>query len=48
MRRSGFHLARALGLLHPMIGIVAMTASSLSVIGNSLLLKRTKLEVGKS
>ncbi len=30
----------ALGLLHPMIGVVAMTASSLSVIGNSLLLKR--------
>jgi P-type Cu+ transporter len=30
----------AAGLLHPMIGVVAMTASSLSVIGNSLLLKR--------
>ncbi|MGQ9424355.1 heavy metal translocating P-type ATPase [Gilvimarinus sp. F26214L] len=30
----------AVGLLHPMIGVVAMTASSLSVIGNSLLLKR--------
>ncbi|MGE6371158.1 heavy metal translocating P-type ATPase [Stutzerimonas stutzeri] len=30
----------AFGLLHPMIGVVAMTASSLSVIGNSLLLKR--------
>lgn len=30
----------ALGLLHPMIGVMAMTASSLSVIGNSLLLKR--------
>jgi P-type Cu+ transporter len=28
----------AIGLLHPMIGVVAMTASSLSVIGNSLLL----------
>ncbi|WP_142849509.1 heavy metal translocating P-type ATPase [Telmatospirillum sp. J64-1] len=37
----------ALGLLHPMIGVVAMTASSLSVIGNSLLLKRTRLEVHK-
>lgn len=37
----------ALGLLHPMIGVIAMTASSLSVIGNSLLLKRAKLEVGK-
>ncbi len=37
----------ALGLLHPMIGVVAMTASSLSVIGNSLLLKRTKLEVDR-
>jgi len=30
----------AIGLLHPMIGVVAMTASSLSVIGNSLLLKQ--------
>ncbi|MBA4741696.1 MAG: heavy metal translocating P-type ATPase [Azoarcus sp.] len=30
----------ALGLLHPMVGVVAMTASSLSVIGNSLLLRR--------
>lgn len=29
----------AMGLLHPMIGVVAMTISSLSVIGNSLLLK---------
>ncbi|MCC5873679.1 MAG: heavy metal translocating P-type ATPase [Gammaproteobacteria bacterium] len=33
----------ALGLLHPMIGVIAMTASSLSVIGNSLLLKRVRL-----
>ncbi len=33
----------ALGLLHPMIGVVAMTASSLTVVGNSLLLKRKKL-----
>jgi len=31
----------AIGLLHPMIGVIAMTASSLSVIGNSLLLKRS-------
>jgi P-type Cu+ transporter len=37
----------ALGLLHPMIGVVAMTASSLSVIGNSLLLKRARLGVGQ-
>jgi P-type Cu+ transporter len=37
----------ALGLLHPMIGVIAMTASSLSVIGNSILLKRAKLEVPK-
>ena len=37
----------ALGLLHPMIGVVAMTISSLSVIGNSILLKRAKLEVEK-
>jgi P-type Cu+ transporter len=35
----------ALGLLHPMIGVIAMTASSLSVIGNSLLLKRANLAV---
>jgi Cu+-exporting ATPase len=33
----------AIGLLHPMIGVIAMTTSSLSVIGNSLLLKRAKL-----
>ncbi|MCH8506808.1 MAG: heavy metal translocating P-type ATPase, partial [Ectothiorhodospiraceae bacterium] len=32
----------ALGLLHPMIGVIAMTASSLSVIGNSILLRRTR------
>ncbi|UCZ56732.1 heavy metal translocating P-type ATPase [Desulfurispirillum indicum] len=31
----------AAGLLHPMIGVIAMVASSLSVIGNSLLLRRT-------
>ncbi len=35
----------ALGLLHPMIGVVAMTSSSLSVIGNSILLKRSKLSL---
>jgi len=35
----------ALGLLHPMIGVIAMTASSLSVVGNSLLLKRVSLQV---
>lgn len=33
----------AAGLLHPMIGVVAMTLSSLSVVGNSMLLKRTRL-----
>ncbi len=33
----------AVGLLHPMIGVIAMTVSSLSVIGNSILLKRTRL-----
>lgn len=38
----------AIGLLHPMIGVIAMTASSLSVIGNSLLLKRVKLQAPKS
>ncbi|MGF1610264.1 MAG: heavy metal translocating P-type ATPase, partial [Kiloniellales bacterium] len=37
----------ALGLLHPMVGVIAMTTSSLSVIGNSLLLKRATLEVRK-
>ncbi|MVW76434.1 heavy metal translocating P-type ATPase [Pseudomonas xionganensis] len=35
----------AVGLLHPMIGVIAMTASSLSVIANSLLLKRASLSV---
>jgi P-type Cu+ transporter len=33
----------ALGLLHPMLGVIAMTTSSLSVIGNSLLLKRARI-----
>lgn len=37
----------AIGLLHPMIGVIAMTTSSLSVIGNSLLLKRAQLDVKK-
>jgi Cu+-exporting ATPase len=37
----------AIGLLHPMIGVIAMTVSSLSVIGNSILLKRVKLSVDK-
>jgi Cu+-exporting ATPase len=37
----------AAGLLHPMIGVVAMTISSLSVIGNSLLLKRANLTGAK-
>ena len=36
----------ALGLLHPMVGVIAMTASSLSVIGNSLLLKWVRLGMG--
>jgi P-type Cu+ transporter len=35
----------AAGLLHPMIGVIAMTMSSLSVIGNSLLLKRARLRI---
>lgn len=34
----------AAGLLHPMIGVIAMTSSSLTVIGNSILLKKAKLE----
>lgn len=42
---SGYNIVAipiaAAGLLHPMIGVIAMTASSLSVIGNSLLLKRS-------
>ncbi|MFU8832699.1 MAG: heavy metal translocating P-type ATPase, partial [Wenzhouxiangella sp.] len=33
----------AIGLLHPMVGVIAMTTSSLSVIGNSVLLKRAKI-----
>lgn len=33
----------AIGLLHPMIGVIAMTTSSLSVIGNSVLLKRARI-----
>lgn len=37
----------AFGLLHPMIGVIAMTSSSLTVVGNSILLKRAKLEVRK-
>ena len=35
----------AAGLLHPMIGVIAMTISSLSVIGNSLRLKGARLEI---
>ena len=35
----------AVGLLHPMIGVIAMTISSLSVVGNSIRLKRAHLEV---
>ena len=38
----------AIGLLHPMIGVIAMTTSSLSVIGNSLLLKRARLTAGRA
>ncbi len=42
---SGYNIVAiplaAVGLLHPMIGVIAMTASSLSVIGNSLLMKRS-------
>jgi P-type Cu+ transporter len=42
---SGYNIVAipiaAAGLLHPMIGVIAMTASSLSVIGNSLLMRRS-------
>ncbi|MCK8517279.1 heavy metal translocating P-type ATPase [Methylonatrum kenyense] len=45
---SGYNIAAipiaAFGLLHPMIGVIAMTASSLSVIGNSILLRRVRLQ----
>ena len=37
----------AIGLLHPMIGVIAMTSSSLSVIGNSVLLKRARISVSR-
>ncbi|HSG53530.1 MAG TPA: heavy metal translocating P-type ATPase [Rheinheimera sp.] len=37
----------AVGLLHPMVGVIAMTASSLSVIGNSILLKRAHISVSE-
>lgn len=39
----GYDTKQTLGLLHPMIGVVAMTASSLSVIGNSLLLRLARI-----
>jgi cation transport ATPase len=38
----------AVGLLRPMIGVIAMTASSPSVIANSLLLKRAPLGVTRN
>jgi P-type Cu+ transporter len=38
----------AAGLLHPMIGVIAMTTSSLSVIGNSILLKRRQIGVKRT
>ncbi len=37
----------AIGLLHPMIGVIAMTSSSLSVIGNSVLLKGKRIGLEK-
>jgi Cu+-exporting ATPase len=38
----------AVGLLHPMLGVIAMVTSSLTVVGNSLLLKRANLTVDRS
>jgi P-type Cu+ transporter len=35
-----------LGLLHPMVGMAAMTASSLNVVTNSLRLKKARVDPG--
>ena len=37
----------ALGLLHAMVGVIALPASSLTVVGSSLLPRHTKLEVDR-
>ncbi|SER71967.1 hypothetical protein SAMN04487958_102386 [Vreelandella subterranea] len=40
MMIAGTNKPAAISLLHPIIGVIDMTTSSLSVISNSLLLKR--------
>ena len=47
IRASGYNIAAipiaAIGLLQPMIGVIAMTLSPLTVIGNPILLRRARI-----